>query len=169
MRYGVVGTILAAAFLSFCFWGCAGLRDQGPAAEKMTVAVPAATIPAPKPALVLDPREERRLVKDLLRDVDTYHRFLKEKNVEQASQFVDPERRAAFQDDLWDLVARYKIESADVVSHQLFPQSDGAVMASVKVTRTLFARNSVSPEKSELWMSWEHRGNRWVLRPQEKK
>jgi hypothetical protein len=123
--------------------------------------------PAP-PAPALDPREERQLTRDLLRDVAEYHRLLRERNVEQASGYVVPEQRKAFQDDLWGLVARYRIESADVASHQLFPQPDG-VMAKVKVNRTLFERNSVVPQRSEMWMTWRHQGDRWVLVPQQQK
>ncbi|MDF1556097.1 MAG: hypothetical protein P1P84_23705 [Deferrisomatales bacterium] len=173
MRYGTLGTVFGAALLCLAMVGCATLPSGGKPAPAAAAAKAPAVAPTPTPAsvpaLTLDPREERRLVKELLRDVDAYHRRLQEKDVEQAAMFVEPEQRPAFQDGLWDLVARYKIESADVVSYQLFPQSDNVVTASVKVMRTLFARNSVKPEKSELWMSWENRGPRWVLRPQKQK
>lgn len=165
------GTGVAVILLCVTLTGCATPQGGGTA----TGAGPAVTAPAPapaptpKPTVTLDPREERRLVKELLSDVETYHRRLQEKNVEQASQFVEPGQREAFQNDLWDLVARYKLESADVVSYQLFPESDKVVTASVKVMRTMFARGSVKPEKSELWMRWENRGARWVLRPQKQK
>lgn len=174
MRNGTLGSVLGAALLCLALGGCAALgggsKPAGEAAAAAAKAPVAATpAPAPAPSPALDPREERRLVKELLRDVDTYHQRLQEKNVEQAAMFVEPEQRAAFQDGLWDLVAQYKIESADVVSYQLFPQSDNVVTASVKVVRTVFPRGSVRPEKSELWMSWENRGPRWVLRPQQQK
>lgn len=163
------GTVLAVILLCAALTGCATPRGGGTttgAAPTVTTPAPA---PAPAPSVTLDPREERRLIKELMNDVETYHRLLQEKNVEQASQFVEPGQREAFQNDLWDLVARYKLESADVVSYQLFPESDKVVTASVKVMRTMFARGSVKPEKSELWMRWENRGARWVLRPQKQK
>lgn len=124
--------------------------------------------PAPPPAPALDVREERQLTKDLLRDAGEYYRLLREKNVEQASIYVLPEQRKAFQDDLWEFVARYRIESADVASTQLFPQPDG-VMAKMKVIRTLFEKASVVPQKSEVWMTWRRAGDRWVIVPQQKK
>ena len=169
MRYGTFGTVFGVGLLCLSVVGCASLPGGEKPAGEAVVATAPAPAPAPPPAPTLDPREERRLVKELLRDVDDYHRRLREKNVEQASLFVEPEQRPRFQDGLWDLVARYTIESADVVSYQLFPQSDNVVTASVKVMRTLFARGSVNPEKAELWMRWENRGSRWVLRPQKQK
>ena len=173
MYHGTLGTVVGATLLCLALVGCAtvpsgGKPAPGTAPAKAPVVAPTPA-PAPAPSANLDPREERRLVKELLRDVEAYHRRLQEKDVEQAAMFVAPEHRPAFQDGLWDLVARYKIESADVVSYQLFPQSDNVVTASVKVMRTLFARGSVKPEKAELWMSWENRGPRWVLRPQQQK
>lgn len=145
--------------------GCAAVPAPGPAPAPAPA--PVAREPAPAPT-VLDPREERQLTRDLLRDVAEYHRLLRERNVEQASGYVIPEQRKAFEDDLWGLVARYRIESADVASHQLFPQPDG-IMAKVKVIRTLFERNSVVPQRSEMWMTWRRQGDRWVLVPQQQK
>lgn len=153
----------------WCGGGCAGFpparqaEPQAPAAEATKPEPP----PAP-PAAQLDPREERRFLNELLRDVDEYHRLLKEKNVEQAAQYVEEAHRQAHIDSLWDLVARYEIVSADAASYQLFAQPDG-VMAKVRVVRTLIPRHSVVPERSEVWMTWLRRGERWVLQPQAKK
>ncbi len=168
MKAAGVWTVMGAGIIAFGMGGCAGAPPTGPAGPKAPVvqAQPEAP-PAPKEA-VLDPRVERRIVGDLLRDVREYHRLLQEKNVEQASAYVEPQRRAAFQDDLWVFVASYKIESADVVSYQLFDEPDG-IMAKVKVVRTLFQKHSVVPEKSELWMTWHHTDDRWVLVPQKQK
>lgn len=157
------GGLAVALVLALGLAGCATAPAPAPA--------PAQPPPAKAPALaapVLDPREERQLTRDLLRDVAEYHRFLRERNVEQASGYVLPEQRKAFQDDLWGLVARHRVESADVASYQLFPQPDG-VMAKVKVNRTLFERNSVVPQRSEMWMTWRHWGDRWILVPQQQK
>ncbi|MBE0617232.1 MAG: hypothetical protein IH608_04815 [Proteobacteria bacterium] len=145
--------------------GCA--TSPAPVSPTPPVSAPE-TKPAPPPGPTLDPREERQLTKDLLRDVAEYYRLLREKNVEQASGYVLPEQRRAYQDDLWDFVARYRLESADVASYQLFPQPDG-VMAKVKVVRTLFEKASVVPQRSELWMTWRHASDRWILVPQQKK
>ncbi len=124
--------------------------------------------PKPPPGQALSPREERRLVKELLRDVDNYYRLLKDKNVEQAVTYMPPEYRAKAIEDLWRFVARYQLESADVASYQLFVQPDG-VLAKVRVVRTLFPKTSVIPERSEIWMTWMYTGGRWVLRPQREK
>jgi len=154
-----------AAFLAAAAMGCAGPQSPPP---KPAVVAPVQPAPPPAPEHTLDPREERRLVKDLLRDVAEYYRLLREKNVEQAATYVQPEQRRAFQDGLWEFVAKYRIESADVASYQLFPQADG-VMAKVRVVRTLFERASVVPEKSEIWVTWRHLGDRWTLVPQQQK
>lgn len=133
-----------------------------PAAVPAAEVAPAATA---TPAASLDPQAERRLVKDLVRDVDEYHRLVREKNVDQASFFVVPERRPGFKDELWEFVARYKLESASVASYQLLPRA-GGVTGKVKVSRTVFEKASVVPQKSEVWMTWEHLGDGWVLQPE---
>ncbi len=149
--------------------GCAGLpvgKTTEPSAEPPKAEK---TQPAPAPAAPqLDPQEERRLVSDLLRHVDEYYRLLKEKNVEQAAGYVDPEHRQQHIDSLWEFVARYEIVSADVASYQLFAQPDG-VLAKVRVVRVLLPRHSVVPERSEVWMTWLRVGERWVLQPQRQK
>lgn len=143
--------------------GGAAKPAAAPAAPPPAVAAPAAPAPA-----ALDPREERLISKDLVRDVDQYYRLLKEKAVEEAVAYVEPAQRAAYQDELWTFVANYAIESAQVLSYQLYPQVDG-VMAKVKVARTLFDKGSVVPKKSEIWMTWSRRDGRWLIRPQEQK
>ncbi|RMG93206.1 MAG: hypothetical protein D6708_05625 [Candidatus Dadabacteria bacterium] len=155
--------------VAFGWAGCAGVPPAGepkPPAPAAEAKQPEA--PPPPPVQQLDPREERRLVNELLRDVDEYHRLLKEKNVEQAAQYVEEAQRQAHIDSLWGLVARYEIVSADAASYQLFAQPDG-VMAKVRVVRTLIPRHSVVPERSEVWMTWMRRGERWVLQPQAQK
>ncbi|WP_025321544.1 hypothetical protein [Deferrisoma camini] len=149
--------------------GCAGLpvaktTEPTPEPPKVQESQPA---PEPQPPK-LDPQEERRLVSDLLRDVDEYYRLLKEKNVEQAAGYVDPEHRQEHIDSLWEFAARYEIVSADVASYQLFAQPDG-VLAKVRVVRVLLPRHSVMPERSEVWMTWLRVGERWVLQPQRQK
>ncbi len=151
---------------------CCTLALGGCAApQQVLVAKPAAPAPvaapsaAPDAAAALDPQAERRLVKDLVRDVDEYHRLVREKNVDQASFFVAPERRPLFKDELWEFVARYKLESAVVASYQLFPRA-GGFTGKVKVSRTVFEKASVVPQKTEAWMTWEHLGDRWVLQPE---
>jgi hypothetical protein len=103
-----------------------------------------------------------------VRDVEEYHKRLKEKSVEEAAGYVEEQYRKAYQDALWSFVAAHAIESAHVVSYQLFPQVDG-VMAKVKVARTIFEKGSVIPQKSETWMTWIRRGDRWTILPQEQK
>ncbi|MBI5015235.1 MAG: hypothetical protein HZB55_07055 [Deltaproteobacteria bacterium] len=164
-RAGLV-VLLASLGLAWTA-GCLGplaLKEVPPPAPVR----PAAPEVKAAPASTLDPREERQLGKDLVRDVEQYFRLLKEKNVEDAAAFVDPQYRAAYQDDLWTFVANYAIESAQVESQQLFPQVDG-LMAKVKVGRTLFEKGSVVPKKSEVWMTWTRKDGRWVIRPQEQK
>ncbi len=158
---GVLGWVLVVQ-------GCAGapVQQAPPAAPPPQAAAPA---PTPPPAPALDPRVKRRLVRDLLAAVDTYYRLLQDKSVEQAAEFVPEPQRRAHLDGLWDLVAQYRIESADVQSYQLFPQADSVVMAKVRVVLTLFRRDAVVPERTELWMTWHHRDDRWELVPQEKK
>lgn len=123
---------------------------------------PAATEPAPVEAL--DPREERQLVKDLVRDVEEYYRLVGEKSVERAAAYAEPEKRGPLQETLWDFVARYTLESVHVAGYQLFPQPDG-LLAKVRVERTVFEKGSVVPERSEVWMTWQHRGQRWIVIP----
>lgn len=149
--------------------GCAGVQTPSPPPERQPPVSTTETPPPERPPVpMLDPAEERRLVRDLLRDVEEYHRLLQEKNVEQASMYVLPEYRNDAKDDLWEFVARYTVQSADPISYQLLPEPLG-VVAKVKVLRTLFEKYSVEPLKSEIWMTWEHRGGRWVLRPQQQK
>ena len=162
-----------AALFAVTSLGCAGLGlpertpDKKPAeASPAAKAAPAPAPPAPQAPL--DVRDERRLTKDLLRDVEAYYRLLQEKNVEEAANYVDPQYRQAYQNELWTFVANYKIESTQVLSQQLFPQPDG-VMAKVRVARTLFEKTSVTPKKSEIWMTWMQRDGRWLIRPQEQK
>jgi hypothetical protein len=146
--------------------GCAPMAPREKPVQPEVVAPPPEPVkPPPLPASTLDPREERRIVNQLLQDVEEYHRLLQEKNAERAAAYVDLERRPAYQDELWEFVARYKIESADVMSYELFPQP-GVITAKVKVLRTLFRKRSVKPERSEHWMTWEYRQGRWVLLPQ---
>jgi hypothetical protein len=165
-------TFLGILVLVLGLVGCGGVAPREQPAETAPAAAAPEVVqpkpPPPPPLAVLDQREKRRLTSELLRDVAEYYRLLQEKNVEQASAYVDLENRKDFQDDLWGFVARYKIESADVASYQLYPQLD-LVMAKVKVVRTLFEKHSVKPERSEHWMTWEHRQHRWVLLPQRQK
>ncbi len=160
----VGAALLSGGMLACCLFACAGAPPAVP--PPPPPAPVAAPVPAPGPAI--DPREERQLVKDLLRDIAEYYRLLGEKSVERAAAYAEPEKRSALQDDLWGFVARYSIESVHVQSHQLFPQPDG-VMAKVRVERTLFERGSVVPSRSEVWMTWQHRGQRWTLVPQQQK
>jgi hypothetical protein len=170
VRSGRAGVAVVVVWLGLASTlGClavGGGKQPTPAAPK--AAQP--TAPEPKEAAGpdLDPREARQLSKDLIRDVDQYYRLLEDKNVEDASSYVDSQYRKAYQDDLWTFVATYAIESAQVVSYQFFPQVDG-VMAKVKVARTLFEKGSVVPKKSEIWMTWNRKDGRWVIRPQEQK
>lgn len=167
-RAGIARVLVCLCLASLA--GCAGLREgKQPPAPAVQATPPAATeAKAAAAPAALDPREERQLSKDLIRDVEQYYRLLREKNVEEASSYVDPQYRQAYQDDLWTFVANYAIESAQVTSHQFFPQVDG-VMAKVKVARTLFDKGSVVPKKSEIWMTWNRKDGRWVIRPQEQK
>ncbi len=160
-----LGTVILAAYV-----GCAGapVKQTGPAQPPPERVQAAKKAPEPPPPPALDPREKRRLVRELLRDVEEYHRLLKEKNVEQAVTFFPPDVRDRVIDDLWLFVGRYHLETADVASYQLFVQPDG-VLAKVRVVRTLFPKNSVTPERSEIWMTWHRTGERWVLQPQKQK
>lgn len=161
----VTVTCAACALLAT---GCAAPRGAARPAAAPVPPPPREAKPAEPAAAALDPREERRIAKELVRDVEDYHKRLKEKSVEEAAAYVDPEYRKGYQDELWSFVAAYAIESAQVASYQLFPQADG-VLAKVKVGRTLFEKGSVTPQKSEVWMTWLRRSDRWVIRPQEQK
>ena len=155
----------------FLLWAVLGLAGcLGPGTEKKPAAVDTRPAPVaqPAPAQAMDPREERRLSKELLDAVRGYYRYLQEKNVEQAAAFAAPETRMTLQEDLWGYVARYVVESADVASYELVPQGE-VIAAKVKVLLTLFEKNSVIPQKTQDWMNWEHRQNRWVLVPQRRR
>ncbi len=160
------GSRVCVSLLLLLGVGCAGAPPPPP--PPPVTPAPVAEAPAPPPAPALDPRVKRQLVKDLLRDVADYYELLRYKDVERASQYVDAAGRRAYADGLWELVAAYEVQGADVQSYELYPQPDG-VLAKVKVVRTLFAKRSVVPERSEVWMTWVHQGARWVLRPQERK
>lgn len=165
MNDRAVRVLLSALLMAGTLGGCAGVGLSGGGGRAAPVL---ASAPAPEPQAPLDPADERRMAKELVRDVDEFHRFLRDKNVEQASSFVDPERRKAFQDELWDFASRFKLEAADVASYQFLPGANG-VTAKVKVLRTLFEKNSVVPKRVEVWMTWALRSGRWVLEPDPKK
>jgi hypothetical protein len=156
---------VAAAFsLALCTavatLGCAPAQAPRPAPEAPK---PVAEAPRP-PEPALDPRVARQLSNELVRDVTEYYRLLKEKRVEQATAYASMDRRQALQDELWGFVARYTLSSADIATHELHPTAN-TVVGKVKVYLTLFGRDSVVPERTEAWTTWEHRQGRWVLLP----
>lgn len=164
----------------FYFAGCAQLGEMtkkltsaAPKAEQASAQAPAkpsaeSAEPA-SPVRVLDRGEEQRLSKSLVARITTYYNLLEDKEVEKASMFVREEHRAKFVDDLWDFVAKYKIQSADIVSYQLHPQADGLIIAQAKVMRTLFKHNEITPARQPIYMMWEYDGSQWLLRPQVEK
>ncbi|GAB4255969.1 MAG: hypothetical protein Kow0092_01630 [Deferrisomatales bacterium] len=161
MRGWVVWVLSAAALAA-----CAPAVSPTPPPEPVPVAKAPAPAPEPAPAPpALDPRTERRLVKDLHRDVEEYYRLLQEKDVDRAAAYVQADRREGFKDVLWQFVATYHLQSADLVSYQLTAAPQGGAVAKVKVLRTLFEKYSVVPQKSEEWTTWEYHDGRWALRP----
>lgn len=164
--------LVVAAALSAC---AATGRGAAPAASPPGVARPESSEPAKGGAAAaedtaanLDPREERRLTKELGRDVDDYYRLLREKNLDGALAYVDPRFQKGFLDELWAFTAAYTVEGIQALNFQFRSQADG-LSAKVKVARTLFQKTSVVPERSEVSMTWVHRGNRWLFQPTEKK
>jgi len=167
---------LASALVAiFYFAGCAQLGANMPAPAAPAAAEQAPTQPSAKSAeaassaRTLDRGEEQRLSKSLVQRITTYYNLLEDKQVEKASMFVREEHRAKFVDDLWDFVAKFKIQSADIVSYQLHPQADGLILAQAKVMRTLFKHNEITPTRQPIYMMWEHDGTQWLLRPQVEK
>ena len=65
MRYGTFGTFFGVGLLCLSVVGCASLPGGEKPAGEAVVATAPAPAPAPPPAPTLDPREERRLVKEL--------------------------------------------------------------------------------------------------------
>jgi len=169
-RIIALATALGAIFY---LAGCAqlGANKTTPAAsiEQATSQPSAESAEPASPVRALDRGEEQRLSKALVARITNYYTLLEDKQVEKASMFVREEHRAKFVDDLWDFVAKYKIQSADIVSYQLHPQADGLILAQAKVMRTLFKHNEITPARQPIYMMWEYDGSQWLLRPQVEK
>lgn len=177
MRSARILTLGAMFSIVFYFAGCAQVKTEksasgaaAPQGDKAVMqAVGSKAKEAAGDAKVLSRGDEQKLSKELLKKIAEYYELLEDKYVEKASLFVKEEHRAKFVDDLWEFVANYKVQSADVVSYQLHPQADGVVLGQAKVMRTLFKTNEITPTRQPIYMMWEYDGAKWYLRPQVEK